>query len=142
MWYLIASCLVQYNVIVRPSLPVVPSLTSDNLLPLLKGVKSWWKLAKKLIGAYDKEDHFHYLGGEDLDDLQHQYGSDEECLKAVIEKFLQGQGARYKQPSWRAVLLSLCNANEIQLTSSIKSYAEPLQGVCIKINIDMLCGIG
>ena len=68
----------------------------------------------------------------DLDALQRQHGSDEECLKAVIEKFLQGQEFRYKRPSWRAVLLSLCNANEIQLASSIKSYAEPLQGVCIK----------
>ena len=111
---------------------VVPPLTSDTLLPLLKGVKSWRKLAKGLILAYDRDDRWgKYQGFENLDFLQHLYGSNEECLKAVIEKFTQGKGDRYIQPSWRAVLQSLCNAKEVQLASSIKSYAEPLQGVCI-----------
>ena len=112
---------------------LVPPLTSDILLPLLKGVKSWRKLAKQLIYAYDDDDDdkVYMVRSEDLDVLQHQYGSDEECLKVVIEKFLQGKGGWYKQPSWKTVHQSLYSANEFQLASTIKSYAEPVQGVCI-----------
>ena len=113
------------------SLPVAPPLTSDILLSLLKGVKNWRRLAKQLINAYDDDDLFYDSDEEnlnDLDVLQRRHGSDEECLKAVIEVFLQGKG-RYEKPSWRAVLLSLCNANEFQLATNIKSYGEPLQGM-------------
>ena len=113
------------------SLLVAPPLTSDTLLSLLKGVKSWRKLAKQLLHAYDKDDEYIILPHSyNLDDLQHQHGSDEDCLKAVIEIFLQGKG-QYKQPSWRAVLQSLFNANEFQLASSIKRYAEPVKGICV-----------
>ena len=125
-------CCVQYVLRILSSLLVAPPLTSDVLLPLLKGVKSWRKLAKELLYAYDKDDgefsrFFLPLdSSHDLDDLQ---GSDKDCLKAVIEIFLQGRG-RYKQPSWRVVLQSLYNANELQPAANIKSYAEPLQGVC------------
>ena len=118
---------------VLSSLLVAPPLTTDTLLPLLKGVKSWRKLAKELIWTYDYDDDddgILHIIGEDLDVLQSQHGSDEECLKAVIDKFLEGNGGQYEQPSWRAVLQSLYNANEFQLAFSIKSYAEPLQGVC------------
>ena len=68
------------------------------------------------------------MGGEDLDALQRQYGSDEECIKAVIEKFLLGRVGYYYIPTWRALIWALYNANEIEIASSIKSYAEPLQG--------------
>ena len=67
-----------------------------------------------------------------LDDLQHQHGSDENCLKAVVEKFLLGKG-RYRKPSWRAVIWSLYKANELHLADQIRSYAEPVQGVCIYV---------
>jgi hypothetical protein len=116
-------------------------------LPLLKGVKSWRKLAKKLVYAYDeeveKDDEWMSpvptgVSQHNLDDLQHRHVTDEDCLKTVIDIFLQGRG-RYKQPSWGAVLQSLYNATELQLATSIKSYAEPLQGVCI-IVIDGHCG--
>ena len=111
------------------SLLVAPPLTSDTLLPLLKGVKSWRKLAEQLIKAHDKDDQLFLLSYVDLDALQREHGSDEECLKAVIDMFIQGKGGRYKQPSWRAVLHSLHNANEFQLATSIKGYAEPLEGM-------------
>ena len=125
----------QYVLRTLSSLLVAPPLISDVLLPLLKGVKSWRKLAKKLLYAYDQNDRLPplYPSGyslHNLDDLQLQCGSDEDCLKAVIEIFLQGRG-QYKQPSWRAVQWSLCNADELQLAASIKNYAEPQQGVCI-----------
>ena len=137
-------CCVQYVLRILSSLLVAPPLTSDILLPLLKGVKSWRKLAKELLYAYDGDDPFRSLlplgySLHNLDDLQLQWGTDEDCLKSVIEIFLQGRG-RYKQPSWRAVLWSLCNANELQLAASIKSYAEPLQSVCT-IFIDGHCEI-
>ena len=131
---------------VLSSLLVAPPLTPDTLLPLLKRVKSWRKLAKKLIQTYDQDDygddtslHVYYSDDEDLDALQRQHGSDEECLKAVIEKFLKGRGSQYKKPSWRTVLQSLYNANETRLASSIKNYAEPLQGVC---NVVVMCRLG
>ena len=107
-------------------------------------MKSWRKLAKRLIYAYDKDDRGLLplpagYSWHDLGDLQRQHGSDEDCLKAVIEIFLQGRGW-YQQPSWGTVLQSLCNANELQLAADVKSYAKPLQGVCI-IFIDGHCEI-
>ena len=118
------------------SLPVAPPLTSDTLLPLLKGVKSWRRLAKELIYTYEDDGQHGLLlpplrrgcSWHVLDALQHRHGSDEESLKAVIEMFLQGKG-QYEQPSWGAVLWSLYNTNEFQLAANIKSYAEPLQGM-------------
>ena len=86
----------------------------------------------QLLYAYDKDDPIRYLdcSYHNLDDLQRQHVTDQDCLKSVIEIFLQGRG-RYEQPSWGAMLRSLYDANELQLAASIKSYAEPLQGVCI-----------
>ena len=103
------------------SLSAAPPLTVDMIFTLVKEVKSWRRLAKGLIHAYD----------QDLDALQRQHGSDEECLKAVIEIFLEGKGGRSdRQPlSWRAVIRALYEANEVQVASNIKSRAEPLQGV-------------
>ena len=66
----------------------------------------------------------------DLDDIQQQYDSDENCLKAVVELFLKGFG-RFIQPSWRAVIWCLSNANEFQLAEQIRSYTEPVQGTVI-----------
>ena len=105
------------------------------MFTLVREVKSWRKLAKELVYAYDQDDgQYSYMlyvpNSTDLDTLQRRHGFDEECLKFVIEKFLQGKGGRYKQPSWRAVIWSLYKANEIQLASHIKSYGELLQGVC------------
>ena len=107
-------------------------------------MKSWRKLARQLIYAYDKDGGFLFLlppgcSRHNLDDLQRRCGTNEDCLKSVIEIFLQGRG-RYKQPSWRAVLWSLRNASELQIAASIKSYAEPLKGVCT-IYIDGHCEV-
>ena len=122
----------QYVLRILSSLLVAPPLTSDVLLPLLKGVKSWRKLAEGLVYTYDRPKLFLPPGysQHNLDVLQRLHDTNEDCLKAVIEIFLQGRG-QYKQPSWRAVFRSLYNADELRLAASIKSYAEPLQGVCI-----------
>ena len=94
----------------------------DTIFTVVKEVKHWRQLAKSLIHAYDQY----------LDALQRQHGSDEECLKAVIQVFLQGKGGRLDQQpiSWRSVIWALYEADEVQLASSIqKSHAESLRGV-------------
>ena len=86
----------------------------------VKGVRDWNGTIGfvRYIGLYSK-----------LDDIQRQHGSDEACLKAVVEAFLLGEG-RY-QPSWRRVIHALHRANESHLADLIKSYAEPVQGECV-----------
>ena len=81
---------------------------------VVKKVQSWRRLGKHLVYS-------------NLDHIQHQHGSDEDCLKAVVEKFLQGEGL-YQQPSWRAVIWSLYKTNEITLADQIRSRAELVQG--------------
>ena len=58
--------------------------------------------------------------------IQRQHESDKACLKAVVEKFLLGEGLYL--PSWRRVIFSLDEANESHLADQIRSYGEPVQG--------------
>ena len=95
-----------------------PPLTLDNVLNVVKNVRSW-----RTLGQF-----IYSLVSSSLDDIQRQHVSDEACLKAMVEGFLSGKGRRYKQPSWRAVIWSLYKANEIQLAEKIRSFAEPVQG--------------
>ena len=67
-----------------------------------------------------------------------QYDSDEAGLKAVVEKFLLGEG-RYP-PTWRAVMFSLDKVNEIALADKIRNYGEPVQGTYI-CHCSILCWI-
>ena len=97
---------------------------------VLEGVKRWRALAKQLLFAYDKEDTNH-LGGVDLDALQRQHGSDEDCLKAIVKCSLEGRVRQYQQPTWRAIIYSLYSANEMQLAYQFRSYAEPVKGESI-----------
>ena len=90
----------------------------DNIFDALKNVRSWRTLGQ----------HIYYSFSFVLDDIQQRHASDEARLKDVIEGFLSGEGDYYKQPSWRAVIWSLYNANEIQLAEHIRSFAEPVQG--------------
>ena len=57
-----------------------------------------------------------------------QNNSIQDCVKAVVEKFLLGKG-RF-QPSWRAVIWSLDCVGEIDLDDKIISFGEPVQGEC------------
>ena len=99
------------------SLPPVPPLTLDNIFDAVKNVRSWRTLGEHIYSFFLSK----------LDDIQRRHDSDKACLKAVIELFLGGKG-RYGQPSWRAVIWSLYQANEIQLAEHIRSFAEPVQG--------------
>ena len=65
-----------------------------------------------------------------LNEIQQQYDSDKDYLKTVVERFLKGSGP-FNKPSWRAVIMCLYRANEIQLAEQIRSYAEPVQGTVI-----------
>ena len=99
------------------SLSSAPPLTLDNVWNVVKNVRSWRTLGEHVYSPFS----FY------LDDIQRQHVSDEACLKAVIEKFLSGQG-RYSPPSWRALIWSLYVMNELQLAEHIRSFAEPVQG--------------
>ena len=109
-----------------------PPLTLENVISVVKGVRRWRTLAKHLVRGYDKDDDENkkYYGSTDLDALQCDHGSDEDCLKTVVRTFLQGKG-RYSPASWRAVIWSLYEANEIQLADQIRSYGEQLKGACL-----------
>ena len=82
-------------------------------------MRKWRKLPEKLM------DWFDYKGSDrkKLDAIEQRYVSDEACLKAVVEAFLQG-----KHPSWRKLIHALYRANENHLAEMIKTKAEPYQG--------------
>ena len=86
-----------------------PPLTLENVLKEVERVKNRRNLSREL--------------GINIPSIQHQHDSDEACLKAVVERFLLGEG-RY-QPSWRAVIFSLDWADESHLADQIRSYGEP-----------------
>ena len=60
--------------------------------------------------------------------IKFQVDSYEDCLKALVERFLSGEG--YYQPSWRRVIYSLDRASEVELADKIRSFGEPVQGEC------------
>ena len=104
------------------------------MISVVKRVKNWRTLAKQLVRAYDKDDceDRGISGATDLDALQHECGSDEDCLKTVVSKFLQ-TGGHYWLASWRAVIWSLYMANEIKLADQIQNYGELLKGMCLSM---------
>ena len=83
----------------------------------MKNVRSWRTLGERVYSLLSYK----------LDAIRRQHVSDEACLKAVIEEFLNGQGL-YRPPSWRALIWSLYKMNELQLAEHIRSFAEPVQG--------------
>ena len=117
---------------VLSSFLAAPPLTLENVMSVVKGVRNWRTVAKHLVRAYDKDDYEdkRFTGATDLDALQHEHGSDEDCLKTVVRQFLQ-RGGRYSEASWRAVVWCLYKANEIQVADQIRHYGEQLEGVCL-----------
>ena len=83
----------------------------------MEGVKAWEGLGIWLG-----------FGVEDTGSIKRQHDSDEACLKAVVEKFLHGEGLY--QPSWRRVIYSLDRVDELELADKIRSFGEPVQGEC------------
>ena len=123
---------------VLSSLLAAPPLTLENVMSVVKGVRNWRTLAKELVRIYDVWNKC-YAGATDLNAPQREHGSDKNCLKTIVRRFLRG-GGKYRQ-TWRAVIWSLYKANEIQLADQIRSYGEQLEGVflctllCMYVNI-------
>ena len=115
---------------VLSSFLAAPPLTLENVMSVVKRVR-WRTLAKHLVYGYDKDDDEYRIinNSTDLDALQREHGSDEDCLKAVVSRFLLEKV--WYRASWREVIWSLYMANEIQLADQIRSYAERLEGVCL-----------
>ena len=88
------------------------------MLAVVKNVRSWRSLGEGMGFLFQ------------LDNIQQQHDSDEDRLKALVEYFLK-YGGQFQQPSWRAMILCLYTANELQLAEQIRSYAEPVQGTVI-----------
>ena len=92
-----------------------PPLTLNNVLKVVKDVRDWRPLCRAMLWTKPE-------------DIQSQHGSHEECLKAVLKRFLQS-----KKRSWREVIWSLYEAKEIQLAEQVKSYAEKVQGTIVVV---------
>ena len=108
---------------------VAPPLTVENVMTVVRSVRNWKTFAKQLVNTEDDDDLYdHYV---DLDNLQHRYSSDEDCLKTVVDNLLRGDGPYTAHLSWRFVLWCLVKANETQLALHFKSYSEQLEGKCV-----------
>ena len=82
----------------------------------MDGVKNWERLGGRFGFSVA------------TDSIKRQNNSIQDCLKAVVEKFLLGEG--FYQPSWRAVIWSLDLIGEFDLADKIISFGEPVQGEC------------
>ena len=93
-------------------------LTVENILTAVQGVP-WRKLGKKLIYGTLAQSNYPLL-----DDIETQHQSDESFLHAVIECWLRWD----KDPSWRALIWRLDDANETRTADNIRHFAELLPG--------------
>ena len=92
-----------------------PPLTVEAVLKYLPGV-AWRPLGERLIPA----------GVFDAIKSQHQ--SDDSCLCAVMECWLQGGGVG-GEPSWRRIIWELDRTPETTAAAdNIRHFAEPLLG--------------
>lgn len=97
------------------TLSPAPPLTIDSVFVAVKGVKDWRDFGEELG-----------LSPWKLDAIQHEHGSDNLCLKVVVEKLLRGESRFH--PSWRAVIWILDEISENHLANKIMDYGEPIQG--------------
>ena len=93
-----------------------PVLTVENILTAVQGV-AWRSLGEQLF--FNKPSSY-------LDEIEGQYQSDDERLRALIDHWLQGEGA--EEPSWRALILNLDWAKESRIAKKIRHFAEPVSG--------------
>ena len=97
------------------------SLTPDNLIPLLQGVRNWWK------GGQYGDGLLGHLGVPESkqQEIREQCGSDEE--KAVA-KCIEWWVNHATNVTWRDVIHILYKAKETKVADGIRQHAEPLQG--------------
>ena len=108
------------------------SLTPDNLIPLLQGVRNWWKggdLGRGLLslGGEDNEGLLSLLGvpKSKQQEIREHCGSDEE--KAVA-KCIEWWVNHATNVTWRDVIHRLYEAEETRVADGIRQHAEPVQG--------------
>ena len=65
-----------------------------------------------------------YLGVRSIS--KDQYDSDETYIKAIMEKFLLGEGPH--QPTWRIVIFCLDLMGKVAMADKIRNFGEPVQG--------------
>ena len=111
--------------------PARLSLTPNNLMPLLQGVRNWWKseyfndilkiniLKNGLLGLLG-------VPKSKQQEIREQCGSDEE--KAVA-KCIEWWVNHATNVTWRDVIHSLDRANETKVADGIRQHAEPLTGI-------------
>ena len=85
------------------ALSPAPPLTVENIVKAVEGVKDTKELALALNAAY----------------------MDGSNIKDVVEMFVVERG-RYKQLSWRAVIITLDVTGETHVANQIRHYAEPV----------------
>ena len=90
-------------------------LTVESILTAVQGV-AWKGLGNMLCS--NKQSY--------LDEIEAQYQSEDERLHALIDHWLQGEGA--EQPSWRALIYNLDWAEETKVADKIRQFAEPVSG--------------
>ena len=98
------------------SLCLAPPLTIESILTAVQGV-AWRNLGRYLF--WNKPNSY-------LDEIEAQYQSDDECLRALIDHWLEGEGQ--EQPSWRALIYNLDWAKETEVADKIRQFAEPVSG--------------
>ena len=116
--------------LLRPSSPLSLTLFSSTPhcrehLDSLQGV-AWRKLGECLIGdsEYNLESS---QWSYPLDEIE-EHKSDDSRLRAVIERWLQGEGLD-EEPSWRRIIWRLDDATETSAAAeTIRCFAEPLPG--------------
>ena len=97
------------------SLCLAPPLTIESILTAVQGV-AWRNLGENLFSNNKSY----------LDEIEAQHQSADEHLHALIDHWLQGEGA--EQPSWRALVYNLDWAKETEVADKIRQFAEPVSG--------------
>ena len=88
----------------------------DTVLTAVQGV-NWRTLGKRLL-LYDYSK---------LNEIEQLYQSDDDRLRAVIERWMQGD-REDEQPSWRRIVWALDDADETRIADNIRHFAEPVSG--------------
>ena len=117
--------LTTYHLLSSPSLSTsAPSLTVDTVLTAVQGV-NYKTLAEEILHEeYSAEGEGFY---PKLDEIELLYQYHDDCLRAVIECWMQGDGIDEK-PSWRRIICALDGAKETRIANNIRHHAEPVPG--------------
>ena len=107
------------------SSPARLSLTPEHLMPLLQGVRNWWKGGEHNDGVLGR------LGVPEFkrqEILQHFGSKEDEAVKKCIEWWVE----HAIDVCWRKIIYSLDEGMETKVADGLKQYAEPLSGITIQ----------